>query len=310
MYKLKEKMPEVSVIIPTYNCSKYISEAIDSVLAQTYKEFEIIIIDDGSTDETKGIVQEYLVSHRLKIKYIFQENQGLACARNAGIKNATGKYLALLDADDAWAKNRLALGVEIMEKHPTVSLVHANIFCMNEKGKVLFTAQRERSFLNGKIAKALLLKKAEISCPTVLFRRECVDTVGTFDENLTRLGCEDRELWIRITRQYDAYYIDEPLAYYRQRQSSMSKNMDKMVRAKYYVIHKHLDSRTKDLIIKLIALARTHKDCGDVLLFRKDYRNAIFQYLRSLQFWPFSIWPVINTLKALLCFNIRKINNE
>src|SRR3712207_5607912 len=106
-------MPRVSVLIPTYNCARYLSRAIDSVIAQTYKDYEIIVIDDGSTDDTKQVIDRYGNS----VKYSYQSNRGLSAARNASIGNSTGELIAYLDADDLWYENRLALGVAFLDQY-------------------------------------------------------------------------------------------------------------------------------------------------------------------------------------------------
>ena len=116
---VNNREPLVSVIIPTYNSSQYIKEAIDSVLAQTYKNFEIIVIDDGSTDNTKEVLAPYLSV----IKYIYKNNGGPASARNRGIKEANGEFVAFLDADDVWKPDRLARGVDILDQRPEVGLI-------------------------------------------------------------------------------------------------------------------------------------------------------------------------------------------
>ena len=194
--------PKVSIIIPTYNCAHYLSSSIESVLGQTFQDFEIIIIDDGSTDNTKEIVEKYRQDNPDRIRYIYQENQGLACARKTGLRQAKGSLIALLDADDQWLPERLEETVRCMETDETIGLVHANIKRVGPDGAVIDVPKRDQRFLSGDIFDHIFLRKAHISCPTVLFRQSCCDKVGLFDENLARLGCEDRELWLRISRQY------------------------------------------------------------------------------------------------------------
>ena len=117
-------MPKVSVIIPTYQYDSFIGEAIDSVLAQTYKDYELIVVDDGSIDRTREIISKY----GSNINYIYQENKGLAAARNTGIRATKGEYLSFLDADDAWLPNKLEVEVEFLDTHPVVGMVYSNYF--------------------------------------------------------------------------------------------------------------------------------------------------------------------------------------
>ncbi len=295
-------MPKVSVIIPTYNCAQYISEAMESALAQSYQDFEILIIDDGSTDNIKDVIKGYLDNFPNKVRYIFQENHGLANARNTGIQNAKGEFIALLDADDRWLPDRLEIGVREIEADPTVGLVHANITFMTEEWKSIRTPRRNKEFLSGYIFEHIFLRHADISCPTILFRKECCRQVGVFDENLTRLGCEDRDLWLRIAQKYRFQYVDKILAHYRVRKASMSNNLEKMLKAQLYVIDKYCPSNNGKHLRKK-ALAKVYRDLGDNLLFRQNFVESKNAYIKSLSYRPFSIWPVINFFKA--AFKIR-----
>lgn len=293
-------IPKVSVIIPTYNCARYLPDAIESVLRQTYQDFEIIVIDDGSTDNTKEMLQSYLNKYPYWVKYFYQENGGLACARNAGINNSQGDYIALLDADDMWLPNRLMDGVILFEQQKEVGLAHSNITFISENGNCLNTPDRNKHFLTGYIFESLLLRKAHISCPTVLVRRECFKHLGLFDENLTRLGCEDRELWLRLSRKYKIAYIDKVLAYYRLRQDSMSKNTEKMLEARYYVVNKFFSLNNINIRIKNIALAQIHKEIGDALLSIGIFHESRKQYLKALSFRKFSPQILANFVRSII----------
>lgn len=292
-------MFKVSTIIPSYNCAKFLPDAIDSVLAQTYQDFEIIVVDDGSIDNTKNIVERYTKRYGEKIRYIYQSNRGLAAARNTGLRHSRGEYIALLDADDEWLSNRLAEGVKGMEENPSVGLVHANSVRISEIGDVIRVNKRNPRFLSGWIFKYLFLRRADISCPTVLFRKECTDRLGGFDEGLTRLGCEDRELWLRIAKKYPFFYINKILARYRVRGNSMSKDRAKMLKARYYVIDKFSDRR-KLFLLRQRALMQVHKELGDEFLEENNYEDARREYKKALQFWPFAFWVLFNLTKTIL----------
>ncbi len=298
-------MNKVSVIIPTYNCVRFLSESIQSALSQTYQDFEIIIIDDGSKDNTREIVEGFIQRNPGKIRYIYQENGGLAVARNTGIKNSNGKYIALLDSDDTWLPNRLSAQIPIMESDSKIGLVHANITRINEEGQPVRTPSRDREFLLGDIFEYIFLRKTDIACPTVLFRRECCDKVGLFDEYLTRLGCEDRELWLRITQHYKVGYVDEVLAHYRILNNSMSKNLEKMITARCYVVDKISKGNRIASRLRIQALARVYRDAGDVLLSGHDFDDARRKYMKSLGYAPFSRWTYINLIKAILRMPIK-----
>ena len=124
-------MKKVTIIIPAYNAAPFIERAINSVLSQTYTDYEIVIIDDGSTDNTK----ETLLKYQNRIKYIYQENQGVAIARNTAILNTSSEFLAFLDSDDEWLPKKLELQMRLMKNNKDIDLVHTNDICISEQGK-------------------------------------------------------------------------------------------------------------------------------------------------------------------------------
>ncbi len=291
-------MPKVSVITPTYNCKPFLSEAIESVLAQTFQDWELIIIDDGSTDNTRAAIERFFNDPR--VVYIFQENRGLACARNSGFKAAKGEYLALLDADDRWKPERLKETVAALDANPDVGLVHAHSLRITEDNKPIEVVKRDNRYLSGNLFKAIFLRQAQISCPTATFRKACVDTVGLMDENLARMGVEDREYWLRIARRYPVLFIDKVLAYYRIRQSSMSKDTSQMLKARLYVIDKYAPEGESHQDLRRLALAKIYRDYGDELLLKKRHAEARVQYEKSLQYGSFSVFTMVNLIKCLL----------
>ncbi len=307
MFPLKGIMPKVSVIIPTYNCAKYLSQAIESVLSQTYDDFEIVIVDDGSTDDTRSLVEGYTNKHPSKISYIYQENRGLACARNTAIRNSRGQYIALLDADDMFLPMRLERGMRTFENNPKIGLVHANLSRMSEDGNVFSTPKRDSRLLTGRIFENIFLRCADISIPTILVKKECFNRVGLFDEHLTRLGCEDREMWLRVAWEYEVQYLDEVLGLYRVRKDSMSRNREKMMEARYYVIDKFFKENRVNSLLKRKALARIHRDEGDAFLNSFLILEARREYLKALSFWPFCFWAWVNLFKILLKLDGRDI---
>ena len=199
----------------------------------------ILVSYDGFTDNTKDIVNTYIRKYPDKIRYIWQENKGLAIVRNTGIAQSKGEYIALLDADDKWLPNRLEEGVRLLDADPSIGLVHGHVTEIDINNKEIGTSIRNPQPLSGSIFENIFLRKADIVCPTVLFRRTCCEKVGMFDENLSRLGCEDRDLWLRIAQKYKIVYINKVLAYYRVSSQSMSKNIENMTKARLYVIDKY-----------------------------------------------------------------------
>jgi len=294
-------MPKVSILIPSYNSAHFLPTSIESALSGTYQDFEIIVIDDGSSDDTKDLVQSFIDEYPHKIRYIWQENMGLARARNTGIRQSQGEYLALLDADDKWLPCRLEEGVKILDADHSIGLVHGNITYIDIDDKEMGTPKRDIPFLNGFIFENIFLRKADIACPTAIFRRSCCEDVGGFDINLSRLGCEDRDLWLRIAQKYRVIYIDKILSYYRLTPQSMSRNLKKMMEARLYVIDKYCpqdDQRKYNLRHK--ALAKVFRDMGDEFLLKEDYIGARQEYIKAIGYDPFSFWPWVNWIKTIL----------
>ena len=144
-------MPKVSVVIPTYNRGKYIAATINTVLNQTYKDFEIIVIDDGSTDDTQRELEQF----GGKIKIITQPNSERAVSRNNGVKNSTGAYIAFLDSDDLWSPDKLEKQVEVLDNLKDIVLVYGQSYRINNKGEQIKTAQRQMQGFSGNVFKKL-----------------------------------------------------------------------------------------------------------------------------------------------------------
>ncbi len=233
-------MPKVSVVIPAYNSMKYLPETLESVLQQTFTDFEVLIINDGSSD---NIVQwvSGLVDPRVKL--ICQENQGLSAARNTGIAHAQADYIAFVDADDLWAPTKLEKQVRCLNADPEVGLVHAWMALVDERGKS--TGRVLKSSVEGYVWEQIV-QCNNIACLSVMVRRCCFDTMGLFERNLRSV--EDWDMWIRIATRYPFAVIKEPLVYYRQLPNSMSKNCQVMEQSFHHVIEKAFQSAPTDLL--------------------------------------------------------------
>jgi len=233
----------VSVIIPTYNRANLLVGAIRSVLAQSYRDFEIIVSDDGSTDDTKEAIAKF----GDKVKYIYNENSGLpSVARNAGLNIANGKYIAFLDSDDLWLPDKLNTQSVIMENNPSVGMVCSNAIIYGNDSL-------EKRYLEpgqGKSGDVFsnLLKNNFIITSTCLIRKDILEQLGRFTESRLLRGIEDYDLWLRVARTWNVIYIDEPLVYYRDiPRESIRSNQD----AAQYL---------KGLIIILDGYRETHLD--------------------------------------------------
>ena len=205
-------MPRVSVIIPTYNRREYVQEAIDSVLTQTYTDYEIIVIDDGSTDGTGEALQ---ARYGDRIHYEWQENQGESVARNRGIELAQGEYIAFLDSDDLWLPEKLEKQARILDENPNVGLVYAQAQFIDEDGVLLESGTSADSEVAEAFDKTVLYFWNPIGGPSkTLICKAVLDRVGGFDPQI-RFG-EDRDLWFRIADQSKVLGITEVLVAIRR----------------------------------------------------------------------------------------------
>lgn len=224
--KLNSNPSKVSIIMPTYNCGKYIEAAIQSALSQTYKNIEIIVIDDGSTDNTQEILDKYIKNEQ--IYYIYQKNQGVSKARNTGIFAARGTYIATLDADDTWSNDRLEKMVIFLEDS-SADLVISNFYLVDEnrkrlKEKAVFAPTYSQPLLQQQY-KTLLYQATAFAL--MLVKKEVLIEAGGYDESL-KGEAEDYDLWLRLlaTGKKWAYY-PEPLVEMMVRVGSLSKGYSK-----------------------------------------------------------------------------------
>lgn len=209
--------PTVSVILPVYNCPLYVGQAIESVLNQTFADFELIVLDDGSTDETPTVLKRYFEP---RIRHITQTNRGLAETLNRGIKLSRGRYIARQDQDDVSRPERFARQVAFLDAHPMCALVGtwAEIWCDNER-----TNRVHAHPSDGARLKFELLLNNPFVHSSVMIRRSVLDQVGVYCTDLNRQPPEDYELWSRIARSFDVANIPEILHAYREVGSSMSR---------------------------------------------------------------------------------------
>lgn len=214
-------MIDVSVIIPTFNYGQFIATTIESVLGQTYKDFEIIVVDDGSSDNTEQLIKK---KYGRNVKYLYQENRGAPAARNRGIKKAQGKYLVFLDADDWFHDSNLKKKKTLLDSKPEFGWVYSDCQYVLEDGlelkkKITFKGFCSEKKLEGFILKDLIMGNL-IPLNSVMIRREILDEVGMFDEKLKSL--QDYDLFLRIAPQHKIGYIDEKLIYVFCHKNSIS----------------------------------------------------------------------------------------
>ncbi len=227
--------PIVSVIIPTYNNAKYIGEAIMSVLKQTYRDFELIVIDDGSTDKTREVLGPYI--KKKQIKYIYQNNKKQGAARNNGIKHAQGELIALLDSDDLWLPEKLELQVPLFVDKE-VGLVYAGIIWFKDNDNRIVKTTNPNRFFKGYIFDDLFNSdKSFIPNSSVVIRKSCLEEMnctngtGPYWEDLSCATNEDYHLFLRLTHKFRVDYVPKHLVRYRLHDGNSSKDTIKNLMA-------------------------------------------------------------------------------
>jgi glycosyltransferase involved in cell wall biosynthesis len=237
------KAPLVSVILPVRNGESFVAEAIDSVTRQTHQNIELVVVDDGSTDRTRPIVDS-LARNDSRIRVISQEAAGVARARNRGIASARGDYIAPIDADDVWEPAKIEKQVERMLQSDRVGLVYTWWVWIDRKGVVLDRSPRWR--VEGDAFETLLQVNFTGNASVPLFRRKCLEEVGGYNESLFRSGaggCEDWELALKIADRYSVAVVPELLVGYRRRSDSMSSARTNMWRSQNAVLQAALRLR-------------------------------------------------------------------
>jgi glycosyltransferase involved in cell wall biosynthesis len=227
-------VPKVSVVVPAYNVNQYIEDTLRSLQHQSFKEFEALIVDDGSTDNTAEIVKHY-VKRDSRFQLWQKQNGGLSSARNHGIRHARGEYIALLDGDDVYHSDKLATHVTILENISQVGVVYSASQAIRDDGKPTPIHLSGKPVHSDPLL-ALLCKNFVGHGSNAMLRRSLIDEVGEFDESLR--SSEDIDFWLRVaaTRKWEFYRDERTLCYYRVRPSGLSFNVAQMQQCNELVI--------------------------------------------------------------------------
>jgi glycosyltransferase involved in cell wall biosynthesis len=257
----------ISVIVPTYNHEKFLPAAIQSILQQTYVNFEIIIVNDGSSDGTKDYLNQI---HSTKIKVIHQDNQGLAAARNMGIKHAQGSLIALLDSDDMMDRQRLAIQANSLRDDPATHILYTSVNLIDGSNRFIGTIRREP--IDPKNFLSLMYFRNQIPTPSTLLARRIVFETFPFNENL-RIG-EDLEWIIRCAHQFQFRYLDQPLTLYRRHKDNLSEDLSQLREIELSILKKydtgHILKTIEESELKNKTLQK-----GKVLYIMDEYDAAI-----------------------------------
>lgn len=242
---------KISIIIPYYNAKKFIIETVESVINQTYKNIEIIIVDDGSNDNVEKILKDYIASKKLTL--IKKKNGGPASARNIGIKYASGDLIAFLDADDIWLPEKLEKQISLVNKHkkPIITFTR-KFFLVNNK-----SVNENEKLYQGEIYKKLL-KSNFITNSSVIIDKKIINDIGLLNESKELVGVEDYEYWLRASKKYNFYFVDEPLVKYRTHNDQLTKRTKSNILTSLLLNELKNNLFPKNIIFNIYYLIKLH----------------------------------------------------
>jgi len=319
-------MSKISVIMPVYQAEQYVAEAIESILMQTRRPFELIVIDDGSTDRTASIVSKYK-----EVKYIYQHNQGPSRARNTAIQLSTGDYIAIHDADDRSLPQRLELQANVLDSNPGVDLVYCDVNVIDAEGRTIYALRSEGIYPDRNNFLAAVLERQVIPClPAIMGRRHCFEAVP-YPEHLVH--GEDYYLTIEMAKRFQYFYIPDLLYEYRRHAGNLTNQHQLQIAAERQIIRNlgraeiiHLVNQTTDgelvrklRIAKILMKIELYAEAAEIL---RDITNhaighflsgvchyqlgalpqAQEQYANALHFEP-QLAEAMNNLGCILCRN-------
>ena len=273
----------VSLIIATFNHARFLDAAIDSALAQTLGAVDVIVVDDGSTDDTPAVLARYAG----RVRVLRQPNRGLAAARNAGLAAARGTYVAFLDADDVMASTKLAAQLAVLERSPTIGWTYCDVLIETVATRTTVTASERFGYgaraLDGWLFPELIHGNF-IPAIAPMIRRTALDAAGGFDERLTAL--EDWDMWLRLSLIAEARYTPAVLVTYRIRPGGMSEDRARMDRNRFCVLDKI--NRTRPVALESLGsvgrrlIADTHNWLGKEAYASGDWSEARRRFAASV----------------------------
>ncbi|MDP6634836.1 MAG: glycosyltransferase [Phycisphaerae bacterium] len=291
-------MPNVSVIIPAYNCEDLVAEAVASVREQTYRDFETIVVDDGSTDGTWEVIQQ-LGRDWPELQTMRVEHRGLAAARNAAIAKSTGQWIALLDSDDLWLPEKLARCMAFLDANPDLSIVYTPMAPIRMDGTPM--QGHSKPCKSGWLAKALF-QSIFVHDPASVFHKRVIETCGGFNEALP--VCVGHDFWLRVSMKFAFGLIDEPLALRRWSETSLTRSRRSqggMIKSRM-LEEFYFEKGGSDIVDRPTAmkrLAKVHYHTGKNLLAEGRLRQAATYLKKASTFRPMWLKPYLYRLAAL-----------
>ena len=303
-------VPGVSVVIPAYNYAKFLASTVDSVLGQTYSNFELIVVDDGSVDETRSVMESYLDK---RVRYVYQENRGLSAARNAGIEQARFDYIAFLDADDRWMPDLLEVAMRSFASlPPDYGMVAGWCASMDYDGKHIGERRLRIQSDRELTVRDFVMKNPAPLSSSVIIKRCVFRDCGLFDTALR--SSEDRDMWIRAASRYRVFFICRPLVFIRKHGQSMSRHAVRMRENTLKTIKSAYKNRMvsrSDILFWLRVFAVYYFETAWTY-YDADRKGAALGFIAtSLLIWP-GLLPSANLneppffrLRALVAFLLR-----
>jgi glycosyltransferase involved in cell wall biosynthesis len=293
-------MTTVSVVIPYYNRAEWLWLAVESVLAQTFRDFEIIVVDDGSEEEPR--LHERFTDAR--IRYVRQEHRGASSARNHGLRLATGKYVAFLDADDVFLPEKLLVQVAQMDAHPGIALSHTSYVRIDTMGRRLEEIPAGR--FRGRVYPDILLQ-CPIATPTVMVRRATLDEQRLRFEESVSIG-EDIILWIDLARHHSVFGIDQPLTKVRMHGKNADSDPESQYRGRLDILrHAFRKDPTFSMLYRRRAFAGVCSETGQFFLELGDQKKALRYFGRGLIYWPADLRSLSIVVRLALPPRLRAI---
>jgi len=276
----------VSVIIPAYNCAAFLPATIESLKVQSYQDFEVILVDDGSTDGTVELARD-LAAAWPKMRVIHIEHAGLARARNVAIEQMNGQWIALLDADDLWKADKLEKCMEYLAATPRLSMVYHPMIPISTEGKPLKIRGRRcrQGWLTEHLFHRLIIRD-----PSAVFHKRIIEACGPFNQSLP--VCVGREFWLRVSTKFEIGLVNEPLGLRRCHESSLNRrNLARSNRVKVEILENfYFEQGGKDLLKHrrraMRRLAKTRYATARVFLAEKQYQDAAEYFAKAIRFCP------------------------
>lgn len=295
---------QISVVIPTRNRAQYLVQALESVFAQTYQPAEIIVIDDGSTDDTRTQLSDLIDAK--KIRYVFQQPKGVSAARNKGIESALYPYIAFLDSDDLFLPTKLEKQIKLFENQPELGFVHCCFSKFTDQGRDLGT--RDTSRHSGRIYPQILLEWSVLmAMPCMLARTEAIRNVGGFDESM--IWAEDMDLWRRMSRRYEVGVVDEVLVRVRVHASSTTFERSSGISGFERFLEKAFQEDPQlSWTFRQRAKAKMYAKLGQNLLGdgTAEQMKLVRRYqAKAIRSWPFEVSALFNWLISFVPSGLR-----